>query len=1340
MAHISFLIPGKKEELLTEVNHFCVRNIVPQRSFLDSLKVARESFKEEGAEFILEQFDLFFSVIYPGNPYPLDLAFKAYQELHKAMVELCKGITFLLEDKSSISGEIQLKYKNILKMLVYIYTEIVMFIENTNVTNLKNQNLIKKRKVTDQSTFNVDKNKILSVLNDLIQMDIGLFWEPPIAEQNFLALIAEVCYGFLANPAIKSEKNVRENIFNVIGTLIKSYNYGTIFTIRAVQMIKTEEHLVQCFNDGVKQLVDNYNCKGLIHSLVEESTEWQTDEKFHDSHGSRYCAQFLTAMANQMPNLMLPEVLYLNKYLNNESYTLRNAVLNVITEVIITVLTNHTLTEEQTGYRDDFLTILLDHINDVSAHVRSKVLQHWARLQKENAIPKKLVNEVLEKVIDHLDDKSTLVRKSAINCVTTFIATNIYSSELSLKKMQAGLDENTNQMDSMKTKFSIPKIDELEAKWEKIEPDLRHVVEEEIKSSNDSEEESDDDDDDDGEKEKEKNTKEVSEMIRKHLTDGKYKEAFQLARSSDIQDEDFQKFRKENKTDELELYMILMKTIFVDPLKLLEDLKQGVYGGSVPVTEEDIQKIEQLQETVQYFTDAISFIKLLNDSIAIAIELLETTSISDMQEAVEFFITAYKFNIDDVDRGIMAMLKMMKRNEQDRKDIIVEAFKTIYLQTDASDMKEHCSTVVQRLIQFLKDTPTKNVDDLELIIKEWVNRGILDNNIIDMLWQYFTKKAPVTDDDSHASAELLRMASLGRKTIVTKNIKLVTSIAFTERGLNSMAFLGSCCELLAIAGRDRIDISSNQTPFRINIKDSMFKSLHDILLQNFFKPVEFYYKAISGAMTFVYKICGKPDKFCDDLISGILEKLRKEKGTSKTLEMEKFVFMRLFQLLGLVAVKQLDYLDDTVYRELKRRKEIKENKSGEKKKANDKKTGNATCHNNTTSRDNTTMAEESELEGAQVEDCEAEFILAVLEKETVNGTGGVGKLAHLIKTVCRRPDVYQDAMLQGTAVIALIRYMLVSSEFCQDNVRLLFTILEKTTYIEVKESILIHLSDLLTRFPNVIEPWTPQIYKRLKDPSINIRKATFFTLSGLILRDMIRANSYISQMVGCLVDQDSELSSMCRTFFNTLAQKENNLYTMLPDIFSHLMNLEGVKDECIKDIMKFLFSLISKTKQMENLVDRFCAKFPVTENVNHHRNIAYALTLIAYNDKALRKLHDNFGLYKHYIHDSDIYASFKTIMQSCSKQQPGKIDLKPLVAELEKSINSVFEMDEDGNSMKPPAPPKAKPLRSVSKKKKKRRNSSDEENDEDFANNANVSTDSVKRSTRVRNLQNSFKQ
>lgn len=107
-------------------------------------------------------------------------------------------------------------------------------------------------------------------------------------------------------------------------------------------------------------------------------------------------------------------------------------MLMVITEIIIKVLTVHELTEEQRESRDDFLAILTEHTEDVSALVRAKVMQQWSRLQKESSIPLKYQHQILEKIIERLTDKGALVRKSAANCVTTFLTHNSYSANVSI--------------------------------------------------------------------------------------------------------------------------------------------------------------------------------------------------------------------------------------------------------------------------------------------------------------------------------------------------------------------------------------------------------------------------------------------------------------------------------------------------------------------------------------------------------------------------------------------------------------------------------------------------------------------------------------------------------------------------------------------------------------------------------------------------------------------------------------------------------------------------------------------------------------------------------------------
>ncbi|CAH0557488.1 unnamed protein product [Brassicogethes aeneus] len=1312
MAHINFVIPGHKNELLNVNDDYYVRDTLGPKDLVLKLKAAKTQLREEGAEFILDCFDTYYSVLHHGDTVSMDIMYKAYEDLHKGATELNKSLGFLLEDKESLNDEIKLKYCNIMKMLLYAYTQVILLIEQK--TESKNPTIggkgRKKAKDNDDD-YCLEKNSILLVLNKILQWEICLFWDPPIVEENFIAMVSEICYRFLQSPSVKANKELKSEIFHLIGTLIKNYNHGTTFIIRMVQLIKMHEHLVQILPEGVQKLVLNFNCKGLVHDLVREVTEWQTEERFQDSQGAKFCAKVLSEMAILMPDLLIPELMYLNRYLGYDSATLRNSVLNVITEVILNVLTNHELTDEQRESRDEFFNILLDHINDITAQVRSKVIQHFARLQKENAIPIGKQYDIIEKVIFHLGDKGALVRRSAINCVTTFLSHNAFSANLSLSKMEVELEKNQKELDELKQRFEgvkLATLEKIEEEWNSKKDGLKKAIDDELKEDNDDDDEDKENDDQSGIPKEE-----IPDLIRLYLNENKFKDAFKLCKYAGKNNEEWQQLKENEENSEVDMYLLILRTIFINVGKLVENLKNEIIQGGVKMTKEDFKKLETLEANAEYLNDSVKFLKLIDGSIPVMIELLETTTIGDMQEAVDFFITAYQFNIDSAQTGVLAMLRIMQRNEQERKDTIVDAFKTIYLNTDSKNMTEHTTTVVNRLIGLLKSVPVNNEDDLQQIISDWTVKGTLDNSVIDVLWQYLTKKLPVSDDDSRAAVELLRMAALGRRTIVSKNIKLVATVGFKERGASNMLFLGSCCDLLAVAGREKLDVTSKNPPFKIKYTDEVFNDLTEILVEKFFEPVEYYYKALSGAMDFIYKLCSKPERICEIIISRVMERLVKNLNATEEVDLESHIIVRICQLLGFVAIKHLEFLDDTVYKELKRRNNIrderKENKrttKGSKAKDKKKKALSSTANESVLNSTSASVLDESTLEGAQAEDTDAEFILNVLENDTVCGSGGLGKLAYIVKNICQRPDVYDDVMIQGAAVIALIRFMLVSGRFCEDNIQLLFTIFEKTAYPEVKCTILVHLSDLLTRFPNIIEPWTPRIYKRLKDPDYSIRKATFFTLSNLILRDMIRAHSHISEMVCCFVDEDKELSGMCKTFFINLSHKENNLYNVLPDIFSHLMEISDMSEEDIKGTMKFLFNLMDKTKHMENLVERFCTKYRLTEDMRHHQNITYCLTLINYNEKALKKLQENFHTYKHLVHDQEIYAYFKSIMQNAGKQQVGKTDLKPIIAEIEQSINSVFELNEDGQMRPPPVPKSTRKARSKKTPLKKKTNRS----------------------------------
>lgn len=168
-------------------------------------------------------------------------------------------------------------------MLVYIYTQIVLLLEQRSVA--KNEQLLRARKKSakDKDEFTIEKKSVLLSLNNVIQREISYFWDPPIVEENFINLISGVCYELLQNPSIKNEKEELTEIFNIIGYLIKMYNHGTTFVVRITQLIKLKEHLLHCIPKGIQQIVQHFNCKGLLHDMIEELTEWQTDDKNADS-------------------------------------------------------------------------------------------------------------------------------------------------------------------------------------------------------------------------------------------------------------------------------------------------------------------------------------------------------------------------------------------------------------------------------------------------------------------------------------------------------------------------------------------------------------------------------------------------------------------------------------------------------------------------------------------------------------------------------------------------------------------------------------------------------------------------------------------------------------------------------------------------------------------------------------------------------------------------------------------------------------------------------------------------------------------------------------------------
>ena len=119
--------------------------------------------------------------------------------------------------------------------------------------------------------------------------------------------------------------------------------------------------------------------------------------------------------------------------------------------------------------------------------------------------------------------------------------------------------------------------------------------------------------------------------------------------------------------------------------------------------------------------------------------------------------------------------------------------------------------------------------------------------------------------------------------------------------------------------------------------------------------------------------------------------------------------------------------------------------------------------------------------------------------------------------------LFGDAALACGAVQALCKYALTSQARCAQALPLLCTLLQapQGAAEAVRTSVLLCLGDLAVRFPNAFEPWTEQLYARLRDASAAIRFNALVILTHLVLNDLVKLKSHAFLVALALQDDDA---------------------------------------------------------------------------------------------------------------------------------------------------------------------------------------------------------------------------
>uniref|UniRef100_A0A182NKW6 Condensin complex subunit 1 n=1 Tax=Anopheles dirus TaxID=7168 RepID=A0A182NKW6_9DIPT len=1324
-----FVIPLARAELLqSDKNHYCVGRVLNASAVPDALKASRVVLNDPFA--IFDHFDTFYSVIDNEKTLAGAHLLRAYDQLYGALDRQGNTMAGLLSRKELDVTE-RLSALNAIKMLAYLMNGMVKTIDGH--VNAANEKAIVPKKGKKQTSneqaealdWDSKRYQCIVQLYNLMQLPLEKLWDPPVCEESFVDVICDVCYRTLEQSYVRN-RSMADSVFQILGTAIKRYNHSLSFPVRILQILEHVETAIPSIAAGVLLLHEEFSIQTIYSVIIKEIIERLSVDSA-DQQTARCFSSFLVELGTLAPKLMIPHLSTLGEeLLNLESYTLRNCVLQIMGETIVSELTSEELADELKETRDEFLEDLLNHMMDTSAHVRSKVLQIWLNLKEHNAVPLVWIHRVLQVAVERLEDKGLLVRKQAIALVKAFLEHNPFSAKLSLAELRTQYEEEDKKLQQLRTQLveQSTKLKAVEEEWEDIVVQMYPIVTELFGKEPE-----------DIETATEEDVKLLSESIIPLLKEANYKELVRLVQRADFALGNSEQRKERNFEHQCMYYITLLKSYFIH--------------GHTNITLN--AEFEQVEKSVNFLHDSIRFSELIASAVPKLLEMLMSKAQSDVHGAIDFFTSAYLFGIKGTEQGMQQMLYLVWSSDKDKRESVTTAYKRILFETNLQG-RAHTVKVVRNLSQFLTNLTRGQYTAMEELVQEWVEKGDIDAQMIQVLFEILTQKLEnVTAEESRQALQLLVMVSAAKPSVVTANQRLLETIGMEEAGRRDPRIFVATLGLIMNSVPPPTNSSKHYKRFEHTAPT--VQHVIDLYTKLFFCPLVQSFDDIgTKVFDFIYKLVKTPDLLSQSIVVALYERLQKlTEASNSSLDSEELRFSQLSQIagstqesdarastqnssqasqatpdqllltipnflaarfvftIGYVAMREMIYLDIDVYSNMKYRQELKDELKNEKKKnaamtssaSNNKVMATPSSAGTAASRRKTlttsmnvsasnalkrlsgstggggqdqTEPEEDLLSGATAEDAVAEEINYICEQELLYGKNNLlNRLIPSVLEVCKFPNRYSDELLQKAAVLTLIRLMAVSSKFCEDNMPFLMNIFKHTRNTHIKCNIVIGLSDFTFRFPNVIEPWTKHMYATLHEPDVELRMTAVKMLSHLILHEMIRVKGQISDLASCLVDPVCEIRTITEQFFKEIANKSNILYNVLPDIISRLSDPKlQLEEEKYHIIMRYIIGLINKDKQIESLVEKLCLRFRVTTEVRQWRDIAFCLSLLSYNEKTIKKLSENIGCFKDKVQHEEIYQAFRTIISNTNKL--AKVELKTAVAEFETRLKECLEV------------------------------------------------------------------
>ncbi|EED14144.1 condensin complex component cnd1 [Talaromyces stipitatus ATCC 10500] len=641
--------------------------------------------------------------------------------------------------------------------------------------------------------------------------------------------------------------------------------------------------------------------------------------------------------------------------------------------------------------------------------------------------------------------------------------------------------------------------------------------------------------------------------------------------------------------------------------------------------------LARLQLTRKYYLEALRFIQVLHLASQNVCQLLSARNKSEVIEAMDFFVVIDAYKVETSRTGIRRMLRLIwtKGNSDEGKGVqthLIDCYKGLFFDApDSFSSNDAANYIARNMISLTFGSTQAELTSLEQLLSTMMKSGHISEAVVAKLWQvYSVQRREISKAQRRGSIIVLGMLALADPDIVVRETEAMLRIGLGDLGRSDLVLARYTCVALRrmIPGR------------QAKSKESGVAKLpndHPVLaklaaITEISSDSKEWYGVAEQAISAIYALSKHPDVLCSDIIRRKTREVfqaNSRQSASQTMLNEgqrpgtassensasgnKSSSSGLSQLLfivGHIAIKQIVHLELCELDFKRRKAEQEKNKTA----SNDAQKNDQTDDN------------ELDLIGGTTEDDFTEAMAHVRERELLYGESSLlTNFGPLVTEICANNNAYPDPNLQAAATLCMAKLMCVSSEYCEKNLPLLITIMERSEDPIVRSNAVIALGDMAVCFNHLIDENTDFLYRRLNDGDASVKRTCLMTLTFLILAGQVKVKGQLGEMAKCLEDDDKRIADLARMFFTELATKDNAVYNHFVDIFSLLSSEKNLEEGSLRRIIKFLAGFVEKEKHAKQLADKLAARLTRCETERQWNDVAYALSLLQHKNEEITK-------------------------------------------------------------------------------------------------------------------------